>query len=741
MTNANQPDPQRSTDSRSGDSPADAFDERAFDALLAEAMGGAEPPDLTAQILARLNQDPTPAPAVEPPPIHAAVVRSGQSSAPVMGDGPTQPPIQPIDADAANSTWRRRVRLAAVLAALAASVVAVVWLRPDAVRPLEIDGLDIAAAPSAPGSDSGNPNLADTSSPDSRIAGPNSIDPNSIDPNSPDPQPAVQSPEPGSIDPPAASDAIAQSRPPRGIPMVLDIPNDGSTGDGNPNQDGRGSLSPSVSDIATNSDTATNRTIAADRSAHPDASEPKALSPLRLVSRQTDTQMRSYWDAIGIQPATAAEQPEVLARFNAATGIDFQPDDLADADAIQARLAGPQAARQVAKRWLGDVTEGGLGRIDADAQSRLVDAAAGVFAGKTSGDELLTRWFSGESEDSSSFYSAMAHASKSLADGALARRLASLSMDADLRCTRCHDAYIEGSGQQQDYWSLMALLQRDLVSAKGRKGVWSVAKSASSKPVFFDLPDGRRRLAEPAVAAAWIGSDQPALSLGQWADRLKDSDALASGLVNSIWKMVHGQPLRGRVVDPMSAPHNEALQSLERELTDDLRRSNFDLGRTLALVLASPATNREVPDSLKNAWVIDNAADRSAAEAFAAAVPARSNLSLNRRLDETMRAIGAKLDGDGNPLLAQLGDSSKGNGKGKTRQADRLSWDFPDRAESLPVQWLVPMDDLADRVNHLGYLGGMTELPKSILAAADAMQAAGVDDATLLNRVWWLVRQ
>ena len=107
-----------------------------------------------------------------------------------------------------------------------------------------------------------------------------------------------------------------------------------------------------------------------------------------------------------------------------------------------------------------------------------------------------------------------------------------------------------------------------------------------------------RDLAEPEVAAQWLGrSGQPrVVRVGDWTKTLVGSEALARGVVNSLWQMVHGQPLRGRVVDPISAPHNDALDRLEANLVDDLMASRFDVARTLTLVIASPVTRRGIPE-------------------------------------------------------------------------------------------------------------------------------------------------
>ena len=232
--------------------------------------------------------------------------------------------------------------------------------------------------------------------------------------------------------------------------------------------------------------------------------------------------------------------------------------------------------------------------------------------------------------------------------------------------------------------------------------------------------------------------------LTDWSDTLIGSEALAGGIVNSLWELVHGQPLRGSVVDPFAAPYDEALDKLYANLVEDLRRSGFDVGRTLALILGSSAAKRQVPASLKpeNAFVSDRSRvddARNSVHAFAAAMPHRQSLSIDRRLDQAKRAIGASLDQNGRPFVAQLG-SPVGTMRPKVEAGrNALADDFPSPSETLPVQWLRRIEDLDRQVEHVAFLAGMSDVPDSVLGVARRMQAAD-GDGTALHRVWWMVR-
>lgn len=467
---------------------------------------------------------------------------------------------------------------------------------------------------------------------------------------------------------------------------------------------------------------------------------PRAVT---LVSQQFESELVEYWNAIGIEPAAEAERDEVVARLAANLGVQLPAEAISDSEQLMSELARADVAGKIASRWIQQFTERGLQRVDQQAREQLAEELAACLQGKQPFDQTMARWIDGRSSQASAFYAAVSHGDS----GAMVRRLAALTMNVDLRCTRCHDAKIEGTGSQQDYWSFAALLSRGV--ARNADGQVTVDPDPSkTKPVFYELADGRQRLAEPAVASDWIGgsSEESVDTVALWANRLTGSEAMARGTVNSLWQLVHGQPLRGRVVDPITAPHNDSLDRIEDQLVQDLLSSQFNVGRTLSLIIASPATRRGVPDSLlpENALVVSEAERREAIEAvnaFAAALPRHTELSLAQRVDQAIRAIGGKLDQDGRPFVAQLGDAGAKPSGDATVKNQPLAVDFPVRGESLPVQWLTLIDDEQSQIDHLGYLAGKEDLPQSVQDAITAMQAdEEVSKELLLNRVWWLLR-
>ncbi len=465
--------------------------------------------------------------------------------------------------------------------------------------------------------------------------------------------------------------------------------------------------------------------------------------PITLVAKRVGTELRSYWDAIGMQPTAQTTDEQFAARLAAVLGTEISLESLNDAETLRAELIQPAASRYVAERWLGQVTDGGIMRIDAEARGRLVDEIAESFRAQQRLDVVLANWISGDSQHTADWYSAMSAAGPDT----MVHRLASLSMNVDLRCTRCHDAKIEGSGRQEDYWSFAAFFRREVHRA--HDGKWTVGTDHSAKPVFYELPDGRQRMVQAAVPSTWlsVAGDRPVEDIQQWARQIVNSPELAHGVVNSLWKLVHGRPLRGGVVDTISAPHHESLDQMEAGLAEDLLQSNFDIARTLALVIHSPAARRSVPQPLRgdNALLASDADLRSArnvVNAFAGALPMRSKPSMKQRVDLAMRSTGGAIQSirNNNSINAQADDSDSPGKSRPIERSDDSDSGFPTTATDLPVQWLASVEGYQNRVDHLGYLAGFNGVSKEVRQAADAMrQAEEIDETLALQRVWWLL--
>ena len=477
--------------------------------------------------------------------------------------------------------------------------------------------------------------------------------------------------------------------------------------------------------------------------------------PIALVSTRVDEDLREYWRAIGVEPTTDAEPGQILSRLSEALGILFTSDQLSDVVALQAAVSDSANAPKFAAKWLASVTEGGISLISSPESDALASQLAECLSAGGGFDQLLSRWISGDGESTIAFYRAMGWQPETHDQNrhrVLVQRLAALTMNVDLRCLQCHDSYIQGMGEQQDYWTFAASIDQHLSaglqqSASSTPSLAGKAEAADQAGLFYELADGRQKSAQPLLPIRWTDRQRAITTIPDWTKTFLGSDKLARGVVNSLWSLIHGQPLVGHVVDPVSAPHHESLMVLENQLVDDLLRSNFDITRTLALVIAAPATRRSVaPSLLAENYLVATETQRNLAwngtAAFAAARPLRKSSGMQTRINEVGRAIGAKLTKDDEQIVAQFESSSAKYYKPITAfESARLNIsDLPIRETTPPVQWLNLIDDDESQIDHLAFLAGFSDAPGPIHRLAAEMRKADIDKALLLHRVWWILQ-
>lgn len=657
-----------------------ALEDQAFDALLSEAIGGPSAPDLSAAILERLNS---------PSPAQSQIVSAIETRGPGTTPG----------ANVRSAAKRRRglpgtAVAISVLAAVAAGLLIAFVIRQE---PAEYR-FDREAQNDLANNDHRSPTRPAPQRESTPDVGPGvTVDPSSI--------------------------AVEPRR--QGIPLVEDSGLD---------LDDRGigaaphELVPRVADAPPTQP----RSTAFER------------QPIRLVSQRVNADLHAYWDALGVTPAESRGRRATLDAVTSRLGIKLTVAALDSAEAMREQLVQPGNPRQLAEKWLDQVTEGGLARLEPAQRDLLLQPLSACFRGDRPFDDVLTSWISEPGEQSTAWFKAIGGPShRGL------QRLGRLTMNADLRCSQCHDSLPVTGDQQQDYWAFAALVRGEVKREPDQP--WQVVlheDDSPSKPLYYDLLDERRKLAEPGVSADWLpqADGQSPASLQAWTNQLQGSEALARGVVNSLWQLVHGRPLRGSAVDPLFAPTDPQLVELEQELVVDLLAHEFDLSRTLSLIITSPATDRDVPETLVGDFEFagDNAALRAAAGAFAVATPQPSDLPVWRRMAIAMRSIGARVDGQDptGALLAQPAPGAASQaGPSSTPASKDPPADYPVQAEGLPVAWLADVQGIEAKVQHLCYLKGRNSVPDQIAEATAAMQKAELPEPLLLQRVWWLLQE
>lgn len=473
--------------------------------------------------------------------------------------------------------------------------------------------------------------------------------------------------------------------------------------------------------------------------------------PITLVAKRLDTGLEAYWRSIGVEPTGEATAERISMHLSERLGIKLDPSVLLSHGTAQDWLARPDVAKSLSINWWNAVSDRGFARLEEADQAKLISKVAKCFETGSDFGSLLCKLLSGSEAESEVFFQTFNSGRGNRVDGGLVQNLAALTMNVDLRCVRCHDAFIEGNHQQQDYWNFAAVLSSIVDIDRGQLRIRDADSDSTNptRPLFFELPDRRQRVATAKIASHWIDADEESVFRSeskndppgkQWVESLNGSSTLARGIVNSIWKLVHGRPLRGLVAHPMSAPLSDGLESIETELVQDLVRSGFDIRRTMAVVMMSPTVRRSVPVQVRDVWATDQSDAHQKAVAFAGSIPTSPGTGLGKRIDQTMLAIGAKLSRDGLPTLGQFDSSSAKSGIPAAPSSSALSWDFPDRADELPVQWLSGVNGTKAKIEHLAYLAERDSVPGNILSAADAMKDAGLDEPLLMHRVWWLMQ-
>lgn len=579
---------------------------------------------------------------------------------------------------AAKTTGDRRLLTAvAVCAALAASIALIAWAAwPDNG---EVNVPKIAGGFSAP--DASPPSPAETDS---------------------TPQPDTQ--------PPSDRESEKQIAPPR-------------------------SLMPDSTQVATNGGTDGPDTAPDSPAALPAPSELKPES-VTLVSSRVAADLQGYWDRVGIKPTPERTDAETVDALRAMLDVEFSAGAISNVKALRAEISDTETSNRLAQRWLRQITAGGLGRLSTESKAALIDELASCFRGESRLDTVLAALLSGQSPTSSAWYQAMQANGKH----EMVTRIASLTMNVDLRCTRCHDAYIEGAGRQDEYHSFAALINSGLKREDNR---WTVATGDSpQRDTFYELPGGRQKLATPMIPPRWNAGQPKIESLKQWATQLENQETFARGIVNSMWQLVYGRSLRGSVVDPLSPPNDSSLETLQKELVDDVIDSGFDAGRLISLIIQSPASKRSTPAALlaRDASREDIVAANEASSAFAASTPNHRGMPMNQRLQIAKRGIVTTIETD-QTVLAQPGS----NGQTSTSPRNKKPQDFapasfPSDNDPLPAQWLSRIKDRENQIRHVSYIAGKSKISRDTAATINALKTSDLADEVLLQRVWWIIQ-
>lgn len=461
---------------------------------------------------------------------------------------------------------------------------------------------------------------------------------------------------------------------------------------------------------------------------------------IRLVSKTMEDHLDRYWKRIGVKPTPLMSSAEAAERLRLRFELNVSADEFSDPDRLASALARADNRTVIASRLLKTWFSRFQSSKDPMVAS-VVDQLEQTLKQRSGTDRLVASWFGSSSrraDSDSKPGNVIGRMSGSSESHQTLVRAVSLTHNRDLRCGRCHDTPSMGSAvaAQDEYWQFAASILPVLQPT-----------NQPDRKIFYDTADGRRRLASPNE------------KLEPTPENLVGSASLASGLVDWVWRAVHDRPLVSSPYD-LSGAANSEMQRLHQELSEDLLASNFDLLRTIALVMSHSILGREVPEAMTpQGLLVAHDADWIEAvvaiDSFAASAPVSRTSTPRERVRLVAKMDLPSLDkkvGRGAILAQPIGSE---NTSPQSRMKNRPLLDkqsasgdvseaalagFPMRSTIMMPAWLEQLPTFESRRQHIAHLAGHLELEPAVAKLANQMSDAQIDETLILERIWWVIR-
>ncbi|MCC9655812.1 hypothetical protein [Rhodopirellula halodulae] len=467
-----------------------------------------------------------------------------------------------------------------------------------------------------------------------------------------------------------------------------------------------------------------------------------APQPITLVSRQLDDRWQSHWKRLGVQPTAERSHEAQQKEFADRLGVAIPAEVIGDVEATRRALQS-EANRSVISERL---VMAFLGKANDQAAEQL----SGVLQRGTGLDQLISGWMLPTSNSPSDSAdegknSKAANPWLRLLEPAnlheVTVKTASLTAHQDLRCQRCHEVPNAGDKvpTQSDYWSFAAGLS-----------AWK-QPSRAKQDVFYDTADGRQRMATKPSPA----------SMQRWARDLVGSRRLAEGIVSNLFAMVHGTSAMTGPFDLSVAGAVAPPPEMLRPLAEDLLASDFDVLRTLSILVSDVASQRSVPDAMTPQGILLANDDQwqnavASVHAMAARSPFQRPESVQRRLqlarldakpnwpDEKGREallaqpLGSELNADGTPKDRQQRRPNESRSREERLQIAAAG--YPMRESMIVPAWLERLPDFDSRLNHVAHLAGRLKLSDAEKELALQAREAGDNEALIYERLWWIIQ-
>ncbi len=486
--------------------------------------------------------------------------------------------------------------------------------------------------------------------------------------------------------------------------------------------------------------------------------------PPAAIGKELELRFQQAWEHLAVQPTAAAEPAEIAGRLRERLSIDAAPGQATDASAI-ARLARSQEASEtIARRLLVELLGPAWQRLKTEPRQTLTQFVSYAIQTGQPFDETIEQLFVGgnlpSAHDASQVWLTSLAGERSVP---ITQQVGHGLLDLDLGCARCHDHPIDSQIHQQDFWGLAAVFENGLQYSRGKAGEPVVEPTASSptpKGLFYELQDGRQRVALPAMPAQWLdlqpeAGDAPEslTGLDAVAEQWRDNPRLARSLVNRVWSAVYGRPLTGAVSDPDAPPHEAHFVELRDYLAAQTRAHDFSLADLVSWVVTAPPMRRSVvlePLSDRAAFASD---EQLAKAEFLHRTFAGFDSSPSELRFEGLLSMASRWNGGGAiqslPALAQPIDSDANIVvPQRPSDAERLEkWlraSFPESQGTdtdLPAQWLASIDDFDQQAKHLYYAAGFWKPSEKQLRAATELNESAGNSGIALKQLWWALRK
>lgn len=479
-----------------------------------------------------------------------------------------------------------------------------------------------------------------------------------------------------------------------------------------------------------------------------------------------DRQFLTYWKSIGVTPAPVVDEATLANRI--ADRFGFRPG-LSDFQGVNSGVSGANASGQVvqelaaaelfstelqsqllAERLIKQLAMG-LGLND-QRKEELVASAAAVIRSGGRFDQWISDWVAAETIPNDSPGTPTSKAA------AMGEWVAGRVVGADVGCARCHDSPIDSRFNQHDYWAVAALFA-----------------PAQTESLFYEMPDGRQRVASPGAPKRWLGLPRQVaqgdvdavqiVSRQEFSNSLIGNRQLARSLVNHLWSIGFGTPMVSAASSPIAPPQDDSIELALEMLSEKLIAANFDIRVAARWVVQSEPMKRGTPIELQGeSWQLAGESQLVAASlaqrSFAAARspwPSASRDQLLAMMESRSGKQPSKI-GPQDSMLAQPITTSSGSASGKQSSGSNggkptgksvdhqdywwTQW-LSDR-ESLRGGWMESIADRDQQVRHAFYAVGYRNVSERQLEWIRTLlgpESANPNDRNEeIAKIYWIIQ-